>query len=85
MSSTVRPGDRFGTDVQIDVISVEDGEMTAAVVSVNEFWSHPKRSDTIFEVGQTLTLHRPAGYWVIKEPRGLPWFVLMNGSFEHYR
>ena len=82
----IKVGDFCGTEVVIEITSVAEDEIKAKVISVDSFWSNPFRSKALFTVGLELVFYKPTIYWIIKDQKDLPWFLLRDdGKFEHYR
>ena len=81
-------GKIYGDEVKIriDFISEKIGGiifntkvMVATVMDVDKFWS--TRPEPIFKIGMQLTFIDN----IIAFPKDLPWFILYEGNFEHYR
>jgi hypothetical protein len=91
-------GKTYGTEVKIQIDSIDKDKICATVVEVDNFWSSPNRISLLcikrngteiwsinFEIGQKLEFGSHGGK--IESPNHLPWFPLNidKETFEHYR
>jgi len=75
--------------VTIEIKSEDETEVVAEVTYVSSFWMDRSAGCVPFETGMRLVFNKTTAddKWTIKEPKGLPWFILdpAKGTFEHYR